>query len=413
MIYNDSPLEYFGYCVASFSDVDGDGVEDFAVAIPGDNQRGPLSGSVKIYSGLPAVERLNLLGSAPGDLLGSSIARVPDLDCDGIDELIVGAPGASPNGRSSGEAIVFSGADARILLRIPGLHAGDECGAAVCALGDLNGDHVSEVAVGSPGARPHGSNSGSVSVYDGADLHVLFTFRGDGFGERFGASLAGPGDMDGDGIPEIAVGAPCPRLARPGYVRCFNGADASILLTLGGQHTWELFGASIAATGDSNDDGLADLLVGAPTSRSGAAEIAGAVDHACGAATLFSGANGRPLFSFTSDESEDRFGTWVALGPDLDGDGHADLLIGAGQTLRARAGYVRAYGIRSGAELRNWTGAGSGDQFGACFASLKSAAGSPLLVVGSPTAKNILRDDATRAGPVGSVTLIETSDAPR
>ncbi len=408
MIYHDSPLEYFGYGVASFTDFDGDGVEDFAVAIPCDNQRGPLSGSVKIYSGRPAYERLNLQGSAPGDLFGSSIARVPDLDCDGIDELLVGAPGASPNGRASGEAIVFSGADARILLRIPGQHAGDECGAAVCAVGDLNGDHVAEIAVGSPGARPCGWNSGLVRVYDGADLHELFTFKGEGFGERFGASLAGPGDMSGDGIPEIAVGAPCPRLARPGYVHCFNGADASILYSLGGRHTWELFGAALAATGDCDGDGHADLLVGAPTSRSGAAEINDAVDHACGAATLFSGANGQPLFSFASDESEDRFGAWVALGPDLDGDGHADLLIGASQALRPRAGYVRAYGARTGQALRSWTGSGSGDQFGACFASLKSASGSPLLVVGSPSAKNILPDDATRGGPVGSVTLIET-----
>ncbi len=413
MIYNDSPLEYFGYGVASFSDGDGDGVEDFAVAIPGDNQRGPLSGAVKIYSGRPAHERLNLQGSAPGDLFGSSIARVPDLDCDGIDELIVGAPGASPNGRSSGEAIVFSGADARILLRIPGQHAGDECGAAVCAVGDLNGDQISEIAVGSPGAREHGWNSGLVRVYNGADLNVLFSFSGAGFGERFGASLAGPGDMDGDGIPEIAVGAPCPQLARPGYVHCFSGADASILFTLGGRHTWELFGASLAAVGDSNGDGHADLLVGAPVSRSGVAGIIDAVDHACGAATLISGANGTRLFGLASDESEDRFGAWVSLGPDLDGDGHADLLIGASQALRPRAGYVRAYSARTGQMLRTWTGAGSGDQFGACFASLKSASGSPLLVVGSPTARNISRDDASRGGPVGSVTLIEFADGPR
>ena len=163
----------------------------------------------------------------------------------------------------------------------------------------------------------HGRNSGTVRVFDGADAHVLFWFHGDAFGERFGTSLAGPGDMDGDGIPEIAVGAPCPRLDRPGYARILSGADARILYTLGGQHTWELFGAALAAVGDVDGDARADLLVGAPASRSGAMDSNAAIDHACGSATLFSGGTGKPMFNFSSDESEDRLGSSLALGPGL------------------------------------------------------------------------------------------------
>ncbi len=406
VIYGISPTQYFGNAIVSFSDADGDGIEDFATAIPCDNQRGPLSGSVKIYTGMPAYERLNLLGSHAGDLFGSAIARLPDLNCDGYDELLVGAPGASQNGRSSGEALVFSGRDARILLRVPGAAPGDECGAAVCALGDLNGDGIAEFAIGSPGARKFGRNSGSVSVYDGSNLRVLFNFFGDAFGERFGTSLVGSGDMDGDGLPDLAVGAPCPLLDRPGYARVFSGADASVLYTFGGQHTWELFGASLAAAGDVDGDGRGDLLVGAPRARSGATAIADAIDHACGAASVFSGSSGQPLYTFAADQSEDLLGTSVALGPDLDGDGRADLLVGAPQRLRPRSGYVRAYSTRDGRTLGTWIGAGPGDEFGSSCAVLHSSQGAPLLAVGAPTTRNILPTDATRGASVGAIVLI-------
>ncbi len=407
MLFGAATERYFGSSVISFSDFDGDGLEDFAVAIPCDNQKGPLSGSVKIYSGRPCIERLNLQGENPGDLFGSSIARIPDLDCDGVDELLVGAPGASPHGRASGKAYVISGTDAHILFYLTGDEAGDEFGAAVCCVGDLDHDGACELAVAAPSARKHGRNSGLVRVFDGADAHVVFDFQGDAFGERFGTSLAGPGDMNGDGVPDIAVGAPCPRLDRPGYVRILSGADASILYTFGGQHTWELFGSSLAAAGDCDGDGRADLLVGAPGSRSGAMDLSAAVNHACGAATLFSGGTGKPLFSFASDESEDRLGTSVALGPDLDGDGVRDLLVGASQRLRPRTGFIRAYSSRSGAVLATWNGVNQGEQFGAACAVLNSTHGRPLLIVGSPA-------DATRGGwGVGSVTLIDLGRAQR
>ncbi|HUR28183.1 MAG TPA: integrin alpha [Planctomycetota bacterium] len=401
-VFGISPQQYFGSSVTSLSDFDRDGVEDFAVAIPCDNQnRQPLSGSVKIYGGSPSVERLNLQGEAAGDLLGGALARIPDLDGDGIDELLVGAPGASPRGRASGKAYVFSGADAHILFYLLGEEAGDEFGAAVSAVGDLDGDGVSELAVASPGARSFGRNSGSVFVFDGKDAHVVFRLYGDGFGERFGTSVAGAGDMNGDGKPEIAVGAPCPRLDRPGYVRILSGADAEILYTFGGEHTWELFGTTLAPVGDADGDGHADLLVGAPVSRTGAVDLAAARDHACGAATLFSGGTGKPLFTLASQASEDRFGSSLALGPDLDGDGVRDFLVGATQRLLPRAGYVRAYAARGGAVLATWTGASFGEQFGAACAVLPSKRGAPLLVVGSPT-------DATHGGSgVGLVSLFE------
>jgi hypothetical protein len=399
LVYGTSPQQYFGSNVASFSDFDGDGLEDFAVAIPCDNQNNrPLSGSVKIYSGQPAVERLNLQGQSAGDLFGSSIARIPDLDCDGIDELLVGAPGASSHGRASGKACVFSGADAQILFYLSGEEAGEEFGAAVCAVGDLDHDGASEFAVASPGARKAGRNSGLVRVFDGADAHVVFRLYGDAFGERFGTSLAGAGDMDGDGIPEIVVGAPCPRLARPGYVRIFSGSDAEILYTVGGQHTWELFGTSVAAVGDVDGDARADFLVGAPASRSGDKDLSAARDHACGAATLFSGGTGEPLRTFAADESEDRLGTSLALGPDLDGDGVRDLLVGASQRWRARPGYVRAYGSRSGELISTFVGVNAGEQFGAACAVLESKHGRRLLAAGSPT-------DASRGA--GRISLIE------
>ncbi|MBK8179607.1 MAG: FG-GAP repeat protein [Planctomycetes bacterium] len=408
VLFGVSPQSLFGYSVTGFSDFDGDGREDFAVSLPCDNQRGPLAGAVKVFTGPRWHERLNLLGSKAGDLFGSSLARIGDLDCDGVDELLVGAPGASPRGRSSGEALVFSGSTAEILFRVPGSSAGDECGFAVCAVGDLDGDGRTEFAVGSPGARFHGRNSGVVRVYDGADLTVRYSFFGAEFGERFGAALAGPGDMDGDGIPELAVGAPCPRLDRPGYVRVLAGRNASVLATFGGQRTWEQFGTALCGAGDTDGDGHADLLVGSPLARPGAREAEAAREHACGAVTLFSGRTGRPRFVLASQGSEDRLGTSVALGPDLNGDGLRDLLAGAPQRYLPRGGYVQAFSAADGTELATWIGAGTGDQFGAATAALAVTGPGQeigLVLVGAPADKNLI-PDGTRGVSVGSVSLI-------
>jgi hypothetical protein len=107
------------------------------------------------------------------------------------------------------------------------------------------------------------------------------------------------------------------------------------------------------------------------------------------------------LFTLASDASEDRLGSSLALGPDLDGDGVRDFLVGATQRLLPRAGYVRAHSSRSGAPLATWTGASAGEQFGAALAVLESTKGAPLLLVGSPT-------DATNGGSgVGRVSLLE------
>lgn len=398
--FGDSPQEHFGWSVASASDFDGDGRDDWMVGAPCDLQRGPLSGSVKVFTGSPAVERLNLQGFAPGDLFGSALARVPDVDCDGVDDILVGAPGASARGRSSGEAFIFSGVDARILFRYQGDREGDLFGSSVCSLGDLDGDGRAEIAIGAPGARTWGRDSGMVRVYDGADARIVYTFTGDARGERFGACLAAPGDMDGDGVPELAVGAPCPRLDRPGYVRVLAGRDASVLYTLGGLSTWELFGSSLAALGDVDGDGRGDLVVGSPGAHPGPVDATIYPGHASGAATLFGG-NGVARLRWTSAESEDRFGSALCAIPDIDGDGAADLVVSATQRWRPLPGAVFAYSSRDGRLLETWCGAVNGEQFGSAVTVLPAANGGFDLCIGSP-------NDPTRGAAVGSALRVRS-----
>src|SRR5262245_54301554 len=106
VLQGDAPQDYYGRALCAVRDLDGDGCSEFAVVVLGDSQRGRPSGTGKVISGRYGSEFFNLIGSQPGDRFGTSVADAGDIDCDGWTDLLVGAPGASRNGRSSGSAFL-------------------------------------------------------------------------------------------------------------------------------------------------------------------------------------------------------------------------------------------------------------------------------------------------------------------
>ena len=322
-LYGLAPREGFGIAVDGLGDVDGDGLDDFAVGVVGEMSNGFQSGAVRVFSGADAHRIREHQGEAGFWFLGISVACAGDVDADGVPDLLAGAYRAPVAGPDTGLARVWSGADGSLLHEVQGATAFDLFGQAVSDCGDLNGDGHGEFAAAAPfhdGGAPDG---GQVQVFDGATGSVLYTWLGTDPGGNFGYAVETVGDADGDGVPDLAVGAN--RDSRDGFqtgrVFLYSGATGLLLWERAGGGLDERLGESVSAAGDLDGDGLADLVAGGPESDRAASRA--------GLVRLLSGLDGAELGSLDGPGAEDLYGTWVAGGADLDGDGRPDLAVGA------------------------------------------------------------------------------------
>ena len=151
------------------------------------------------------------------------------------------------------------------LYTFNGDNAFDRFGSSVSGAGDVNGDGFDDFIVGAFGDDNNGNYSGSARVFSGADGSVLFTVSGDSLYDEFGRSVSGAGDVNGDGFDDLIVGAfgDDNNGNQSGSARVFSGADGSVLFTFNGDSAGDYFGFSISGAGDVNGDGFDDLIVGA------------------------------------------------------------------------------------------------------------------------------------------------------
>ncbi len=366
----------FGISAAGLGDVDGDGIADLAVAADRDddgvgdagavfvlflNQNGTVAGRQKISATTGGFS-----GSlASGDQFGSQIAALGDLDGDGISELAVGAENHGDGGAARGAVwILFPASDGTVAAETkisdlvggvtPDLADGDHFGMPT-ALGDLDGDGTTELAVGSWGDAGSGADTGAVWILfllpDGRVHHVQkIASAAGGFtgvvtaGDRFGASTAGIGDLDGDGVPDLVVGADLDAaggmdrgavwvlfLNDDGRVKAHQKIDGTQGGFGGTLFDGDRFGRQLARLGDVNGDGHPDVAVGA-AGRDGGGSDRGAVW------VLFLDDDGTVVGETEIGADTGGFGSGLgdgdflsgatALG-DLDGDGVTELAVGA------------------------------------------------------------------------------------
>jgi hypothetical protein len=375
----------FGSAAADAGDLNSNSRPEVIIGSPLKNGGGTAQGEVKVLTDAGAI-LYTVSGSENSAGFGSALAGGYNVAGASEKDYLVGAPQADDGGTNKGQVFLYEGIS--VLRTFTGGANNDEFGTSVALLGDLNGDSKSEVAIGAPGVDGGGTNRGAVYIYDGATGTELFLINHDVDNAQFGQSIANAGDVDGNGLNDLVIGAPNDSS---------NGADAGRVLVykssfssgevgftnyweLGGEAAGDHLGTSVAKAGLVNADAYSDVIVGAPDYGSSK-----------GRAYVLNGTSGAALHTVTGDVAGDKLGYSVAGLGDRTGDSKAEFLVGApfaagGGTAR---GIAKVYngGGDTPAVLNTLTGANNNEHFGEVVAGIAGDVdddGTNDFVVGAP-----------------------------
>jgi len=291
----------------------------------------------------------------PGEF-GEGLANAGDVNGDGYLDQIISAPSASPNGLpTSGAVFVYSGLDGNILQQVFGSSVSLHLGQSVAGLGDVDGDGLSDIAIGTSYAQP----AGAVWVYSSMTNAPLYQLLGDPLNSSFGfgRQIAIVGDVDGDGTNDLLVNDPRLKNAAGGAY-LYSGATGTLIRAHQGLNASDAFSDSISPAGDVDADGTPDYIIGAKFGSHGGATF--------GYACVYSGATGSVLHHFTSGPFTSYLGSAVAAAGDMDGDGYGDLLVAAEGAIDAnqRRGSVIVFSGADGSIIHQVWGSTNVERFG-------------------------------------------------
>lgn len=250
----------FGNVAIGVPDLDGDGLGDVIVSEPTATLAGRQIGLVNAYR-LDGSRIWQAVGE-PDQGFGWYVVRAGDQTGDGVEDLWVGAP-SSPLG---GHVYLVSGHDGRIAQSIDGVREAGQFGWHIAPLDDLDGDGRNDLAIGAPAAFVAGSYRGQVIVASATSV-PLYTLTGELPNHQFGIMATGLDDLDGDGIADLAISAPGGEVeTAPGgsEIHIVSGATGDRIRLLTTPTDGELYGRALALLDDLDGDGLRDLAIGAP-----------------------------------------------------------------------------------------------------------------------------------------------------
>ena len=251
----------FGNVALAVPDLDRDGRADVVVSAPSAVLEGELRGFIDAYR-LDG-QRIWRSRGRVGDGFGWHVAPAVDHDGDGIEDLWVGAP----SNTVTAHVYLVSGSTGAIVDTVPSARTDDQFGFYLAPVDDLDDDGVPDLAIGAPTAEISGARRGAVVLVSGASRAVLRELHGEAHGSGFGLMLAPMDDLDGDGVGEIAVGAPGdsdPSTLARAEVHIFSGATGARLRRLSSPDDGDFYGRALARVDDFDGDGVHDLAIGAP-----------------------------------------------------------------------------------------------------------------------------------------------------
>ncbi len=374
--------DVFGWVARNVGDVDGDGISDVGTSAPFNSEGGQGAGKIYVYSSASGKLLWSTTGNA-GDALGLCIEASGDFNQDGIPDVISGAPNA-------GKAMVYSGNDGKILFTFSSDQDGSAYGRQAKTIGDINDDGIDDIIIGAPTDSTKAPGAGAAFIYSGKSGKELLQLYGESAGDNFGRTVAGRkngkgyfaigapnsgegnrgqtyvyeglsanpkfviksddkgaqlggmfisivGDFNNDDEPDIYASDWSHNELGPstGRVYVHSGKDGSLLFTKSGEAAGDGFGIGIADAGDINDDGYDDLVIGSWQHS--------AISPSGGKVYVYSGRDGSLMTTYSGNVPGETFGFDATGLGDVDGDGIIDFLV--------TSAYSGINGSRSGRTL--------------------------------------------------------------
>lgn len=331
-----------GFAVAAAGDINHDGFDDILVSAPRYNHEQSREGRVYGFygsaNGLPATPSWQLESNLVEAYLGWSVASAGDVNHDNFDDVIVGAKWAQDGFVNEGMAQVYLGSEAGLasspVWTTFGGQAGASLGTAVSTAGDINKDGFADVIVGAPLANTSEEDAGQVLVFCGSSSGVeqepCWTLTGTQLNGRLGEAVGGAGDINGDGVDDVIVGAPGQNTSLPeaGTVYVYGGSETGLSLlplwTAVSNQSVAQFGTAVQISSDINGDGLQDVIIGAYGYTADQSQE-GRIYVYYGRS---GGPNTQPDWIAEGNKAEAEFG-FALSSSDVDGDGQGELLVGA------------------------------------------------------------------------------------